>query len=159
MPIYREVRFAVRRRFACRVDGSAQPALRDASCGGAVRLASLLLPGKVRRLVSHHSPRLQLGEAFNQRFDAVRFPPGLRSLIFLDGFNQSLDNAIFPSNLQILDLGDSFNHGLDRVAFPTCLQELRLSADFDKCLDSVTFPSCLRVLTNGEARAHSPTVL
>ena len=65
---------------------------------------------------------LELADRFNESLARVKFPGGIKTIIFGWNFNQSLDEVTLPAGLQTLTLGDHFNESLADVTLPAGLQ-------------------------------------
>ena len=93
---------------------------------------------------------LELADRFNESLARVKFPGGIKTIIFGWNFNQSLDEVTLPAGLQTLTLGDHFNESLADVTLPAGLQTVTFGNNFHQCLDEVTLPAGLQTLTLGD---------
>eukprot|EP00435_Cladocopium_sp_Y103_P025582 s1063_g6.t1 len=80
----------------------------------------------------------------------LTWPTGLKSLTL--GLGQwALDDVTLPASLESLTLDDYFNQSLRHFRLPPGLQSLTFGSQFDQSLQDVTLPSSLTNLTFGDS--------
>lgn len=105
--------------------------------------------------------KLRFSCRFNQPLTGVRFPEGLREMVFGERFDRGIDRAVWLTGLDILELGRDFSKPLvspgpergaplgHKYPLPAGLKNLTLGQEFNRPLSGSELPDGLQALRLG----------